>query len=138
MGLPSVASGPLVSSGRKSGSLILPQADLIELQPKARDLFLREPRDRPELPFFDSDSESYGLRDYLQSDLGRDLNRKCWQCCFEAIDHGRRAVIMAAMKLLTEYLERALSLERPAAGEQDKKFIEAGCCVSNARGETRI
>ena len=31
-------------------------------------------------------------------------------------------VIIAAMKLLTEYLERALSLERLAAGEQDTKF----------------
>ena len=29
---------------------------------------------------------------------------------------------MAAMKLLTEYLERAVSLERLAVGEQDSKF----------------
>ena len=58
--------------------------DLMELQPNARDLFLREPRDRPELPFFDSDSESYGVLAVV--DLGRCLNRKCWQCCFEATD----------------------------------------------------
>jgi hypothetical protein len=29
---------------------------------------------------------------------------------------------MTGMKLLTEYLERAVSLERLAAGEQDSKF----------------
>jgi len=29
---------------------------------------------------------------------------------------------MTAMKLLTEYLERAVSLERLAVGEQDSKF----------------
>lgn len=41
---------------------------------------------------------------------------------FRATQICEHAVIMTGMKLLTEYLERAVSLERLAAGEQDSKF----------------
>jgi hypothetical protein len=47
---------------------------------------------------------------------------------------------MSGMKLLTEYLERAVSLERLAADEQDSKFkddLMRGCCVSKAGGKVR-
>jgi hypothetical protein len=51
-------------------------------------------------------------RDYGKvGDVARELQK------FE-----RHAVIMTGMKLLTEYLERAVSLERLAADEQDSKF----------------
>jgi hypothetical protein len=54
----------------------------------------------------------------------------CWafignnrQCCFKATTISKPAGIITEMKLLTEYhLERAVSLERLAANEQESQF----------------
>jgi len=53
----------------------------------------------------------------------------CWaivgkdkQCCFKATTISKPAGIITEMKLLTEYLERAVSLERLAANEQESRF----------------
>ena len=44
------------------------------------------------------------------------------QCCFKATTTSKPAGIITEMKLLTEYLERAVSLERLAANEQESQF----------------
>jgi hypothetical protein len=51
------------------------------------------------------------------SDLG-----KIGNVCLVATEISNHPVIMTEMKLLTEYLERAVSLERLAADEQESQF----------------
>lgn len=53
------------------------------------------------------------------------LHGKSRQCCLAATEIYKLAVIIAKMKLLTEYLERAVSLERLAANEQESQFENA-------------